>query len=377
MRSWLRRGSSGPQRSKSFPPRLKTAGMQRGARAVAGRPSRAPRSTSSADRLSSSRDRFVLRSTLGREPRPNSFACLACPTRRSWSTVGGIIGTRSSAWPAPAWPLPSTICTARHRRNSTPGIRSHTPRRCNESSGMHVRVRRLLVAVRGCAHRGGIPVVQPRPAANGRWAAGWTSASARSPSTMSCRCRATATAGRLWQPPFTKRAGAKVVVPRPGSRSDAPLRSRADARGNLSPGLAQARSPRARHHHARRRKPIDVRRGPSGCGSFSPAANQISRHCDQRSCTPGVPVGRSSTCFAARRINCTSFRRRSPTYRADNWWRTREGTIAYPSEFAKLVFYWFYYGSGAIWAGSLLAGSLAAVLMWRRSNSRRLPVEKA
>jgi uncharacterized SAM-binding protein YcdF (DUF218 family) len=58
-------------------------------------------------------------------------------------------------------------------------------------------------------------------------------------------------------------------------------------------------------------------------------------------------------------------------YQADVWWQAREGATAYPCEMAKLAFYWFYYGPGLLWAGSLLAGGVAAALVWFKSRSRR------
>ncbi|HWB10155.1 MAG TPA: YdcF family protein [Pirellulales bacterium] len=59
----------------------------------------------------------------------------------------------------------------------------------------------------------------------------------------------------------------------------------------------------------------------------------------------------------------------------DAWWQTREGTLAYSTEFAKLAVYAVGYRPVQTWfIGLALAGALAA-LLWRRRRARRRPAD--
>ena len=55
---------------------------------------------------------------------------------------------------------------------------------------------------------------------------------------------------------------------------------------------------------------------------------------------------------------------------AENWWHSRSGISLYVSEYLKLVYYFFLYGSGWIWTSVLLFGVVGLVAI-RRVRRRR------
>ena len=65
----------------------------------------------------------------------------------------------------------------------------------------------------------------------------------------------------------------------------------------------------------------------------------------------------------------------NPGFLADEWWKTEAGAFCVIAENAKLVVYWFLYGSGLSWmAGGILA---TVVLVARRRRRRRRQIETA
>lgn len=55
------------------------------------------------------------------------------------------------------------------------------------------------------------------------------------------------------------------------------------------------------------------------------------------------------------------------------WWRTEDGAVLYASEYLKLVFYFFRYGSGWAWLAGGGAAAIAGMVIARRRWARRHP----
>jgi len=55
---------------------------------------------------------------------------------------------------------------------------------------------------------------------------------------------------------------------------------------------------------------------------------------------------------------------------AENWWHSRLGVSLYVSEYIKLIYYFFRYGSGWIWTGVALLGIVGAVTLCRSRRRR-------
>ena len=61
----------------------------------------------------------------------------------------------------------------------------------------------------------------------------------------------------------------------------------------------------------------------------------------------------------------------SPTLHGEPWWATSSGFTMVTSEYLKLTFYWFRYGSGPFWVMSIAAAAITAVVVRRRRQTRR------
>lgn len=59
-------------------------------------------------------------------------------------------------------------------------------------------------------------------------------------------------------------------------------------------------------------------------------------------------------------------------YSARNWWQSADGMTAYVCEFAKLAFYYCYYGSGLLWAAVGLAVAAGGCWAWWARSARSM-----